>query len=619
MNSTTQIMELARRRYLADLPFAPAYRPGKFSGVGFPKEERATVCQVRGNGILKRLWTTHSGGDRIRIYLYIDGADEPVLHGSAQEIARAAQLISCAELPLGGFLDGHSVSLYLPYRFEQGFRLEAEPTGDVGDGPYWQVDYALDTDEECGRVEQWSDGERLCLRYHPADGAAANDAGSADPPLELLAEEVELAGCSPKGVCVDGPGIVRRISLSGEALDKLWLRMAFDVEPDGEGQPRGTFQVDAPLRCLVGPFSNAGVERLGGQMEIHFPMPFRSRMDLQLLAMLDEGEFGERYRVKLKVLYERDPARLDEMRYFNAAFSTGVTNGVDDFEVCSTAGEGHFVGVHLFDTGHDHGGGDNILFDAGLDSAGQLHGVCAEDYFHHAYMRTGVLAPYAGCPSHSARYRHHLEMPIPFEHSFVFNWGEFAGQAPRAVGFWYQREVWGRDEVRELTYRASGPFALEQLDELKPGRQLPQTACPWPGQEAAVRQWRKRAQRGFVDLCHVHRRHIWSVPPSTGWIASGICTYLETAVWAQRRAEVELVVGCDDAIRVFLGDELVLADAGRQDFDPFRVSRVRGELRAGLNRIGVAVANTDSSNWLWNGFSLVIDNALGEDELLHLS
>ncbi|MFC1526485.1 DUF2961 domain-containing protein [Candidatus Latescibacterota bacterium] len=436
--------------------------------------------------------------------------------------------------------------------------------------------------------------------------------------MEVLHQELELAGCAPQGVHLDGPAVIRRITLSGEALDKMWLRLAFDVEPDEEGLPRGPFQVDAPLRYLVGPINNAGVGRLGTQMDIHFPMPFRARADLQILATLDEGEFGDRYRVKLDVVYERDPERLSEMRYFNAAFATAATNGRDDFEVCSTAGEGHFVGVHLFDTGHDHGGGDNILFDASLDTAGQLHGVCAEDYYHHAYMRTGVLAPYAGCPSHSVRYRHHLEMPIPFRNSFVFNWGTFAGLAPKAVAFWYQKEVWGREEVRELTWEASGPFPLAAIDELRPGRPLPDQATPWTGRESPARSWRKRAQRGFVDLCHVHRRYIWPVPPSTGWISSDLCTYLETAVHSPRQTEAEIVVGGDDPIRVYLGDELLLSDEGRQTQDPFTVFRVKATLEEGLNRLTVVVGNTINTNWLWNGFSLVLETELEDGELLYL-
>lgn len=610
-------MELARQRYLASLPLPRSYRPGKFTALGFPKEGRATVCQVRGPGVLKRLWTTHAAGTNLKLYLFIDDAPEPVLAGMAHDIARAAEGISCPGLPLGGFLDGKSVSLYLPYRFETCFRLEAEATGETGDGPYWQLDYALHTDEKCGRVEQIADGDRVELAYRESGNGP--EAQTSQCPWLLLEDEFAVAGCSPHSVRLDGPAVVRRLTLSGEALDKLWLRLCFDTDPSEDGHLSGPFQVDAPLRYLVGPFYNAGVGRLGTQMEIHFPMPFRERADIQVLPAMGEGEFGEQYRVKMKVAYEPDPPRMDEMYYFHALFSTDTTNGYDDFEVCSTAGKGHFVGVHLFDTGHDHGGGDNVLLDAGLDTAQQLHGICGEDYFHHAYMRVGMLGPYAGCPSHSARYRHHLEMPIPFEDSFVFNWGEFAGQAPKAVAFWYQREHSGRTEPRDLVYRVAGTFPLVLLNELRPGEPMPNRVCPWPGRGAPAHSWHKRAQRGFVDLCHAYRHYMLPVPPSDGVIPSDLCAYLETAVWAEREAEAELIVGCDDPIRVFLGEDLVFADEGRQEPDPFRAFRAGVALQQGINHITVVAGNTPNANWHWNGFSLVLGTDLSDRELLYLS
>ena len=626
MKTTTEIMELARHRHLADLPLPRSYRPGKFTALGFPKEGRATVCEVRGPGVLKRLWTTHAAGTSLKIYLYIDDDPEPALEGMAHDIARAAGRISCPDLPLGGFLDGKSVSLYLPYRFETGFRLEAEATEETGDGPYWQIDYALHTDEKCGRVEQTRAGERaeqersgelVELEYHEAEGGP--ELAASDGAWQELEDEFAVAGCSPHSIQLDGPAVIRRITLTGEALDKLWLRLCFDTEPAEDGHVSGPFQVDAPLQYLVGPFNNAGVGRLGSQMEIHFPMPFRERADIQVLPAMGEGEFGEQYRVKMKVAYEEDPPRVADMHYFHARYAAATTNGYDDFEVCSTEGKGHFVGVHLFDTGHDHGGGDNLLLDAGLDTAQQLHGICGEDYFHHAYMRVGMLGPYAGCPSHSARYRHHLEMPIPFDESFVFNWGEFAGQAPKAVAFWYQREPAGRDEPRDLTYRVAGTFPLALLDELRPGERVPNRVCPWPGRSAPARSWHKRSQRGFVDLCHAYRHYLRPVPPSDGVIPSDLCTYLETAVWAERQTEAELIVGCDDPIRVYLGADMALADEGRREPDPFRAFRASVELQQGINRITVVVGNTPNANWHWNGFSLVLETDLSDRELLYLS
>jgi hypothetical protein len=40
---------------------------------------------------------------------------------------------------------------------------------------------------------------------------------------------------------------------------------------------------------------------------------------------------------------------------------------------------------------------------------------------------------------------------------------------------------------------------------------------------------------------------------------------------------------------------------------------------ARINTLSVAVGNTANSNWLWNGFSLALENDLREHEWLGLS
>ena len=306
------------------------------------------------------------------------------------------------------------------------------------------------------------------------------------------------------------------------------------------------------------------------------------------------------------------------MLYFHAKASTEVSNGYQDFEVLNVRGEGHFVGVHLFDTSHDHGGGDNILFDAGNDNVGQLHGICAEDYFHHAYMRIGVSAPYVHCPTHSSRCRHHIEMPIPFQESFTFNWGSFAGVMPKAVAIWYQKElsipVWD-----ELTYRITGPFKLEQFDQLAPGNILPDSVYFRKTDKTFSRKsWQHLAQNRFVDLCHAYRQYANTIPPSSGDLEHDCCFVADTRIWAANDADTEFLIGCDDRIRVYLDGELIGESDGTNELDPFKQFSFNGKLKAGVNTIRVAVANTTNYNWKWSGFSLVMKNDLADGQLLYM-
>jgi hypothetical protein len=231
-----------------------------------------------------------------------------------------------------------------------------------------------------------------------------------------------------------------------------------------------------------------------------------------------------------------------------------------------------------------------------------------------AYMRSWNRGPYSGCPSHSARYRYHLELPVPFGESFVFNWGSFAGQPAKAVAFWYQDKPCSDAPARDLVYTLTGPFPLGRLDDLLPGAPFPPTAQAWPGSiERPTRSWQKTAQQGFVDLCHVHRRYVWPVAPSHGCVASGICVCAETRVYAPEERRALIRLGCDDPIRLYVNGSPAFSDNGRTQPDPFMAFKVPVTLRAGLNTIRVVVGNTPNYNWHWNGFSLVIEGVDGGD------
>ncbi len=386
------------------------------------------------------------------------------------------------------------------------------------------------------------------------------------------------------------------------------------------------FQVDAPLKYLVGQFNNSCVERLGTRAVIHFPMPYKVRAGIQLVCGMEYGEFNEAHSYNIEIHTTPTIPSPDEFNYFHARFNAERTNGYDDFECCATSGKGHFVGVNIFDTGHDHGGGDSICFDSGADSAGQLHGICGEDYFHMAYFAIWNLTPYSGCPNHSSRYRYHLEMPIPFKESFIFNWGSFASQPAKTVAFWYQDELASTEKHRDLTYTMTGPFPLEALDNIAPKMPFPETALVWPKSgwptedlEFPVQSWQKTAQHGFMDLCHMSRHYVWAAPFAAGNIPSNQCICAETHVWAARKSEILIRLGSDDPIRLYLNHELIFSDEGRIESDPFKLFKISTSLTLGKNTLRVTAANLANTNWQWAGFSMVIDSDLSDDELLYMN
>ena len=624
-------MEFARLRYLESLLEPRHYRVGKYTNIGRGKNKRETLVEIDGPGVFKALWTTHSEdalwttrseGKHAKVYFYVDGEDAPVLEGLVHELGAAAQRLSCPEIPLGGYFYGQCATLYLPIAFERSLRIEAEPHGEIGGGPFWQIDYALDSEEKWPRPRQEEvDGEMRIAYDFPAIGSDPLEARE-DSQFEVIDEDIELSGTEPHEFWLEGGGIIRRLVISGRAVPSLLLRIAFDGVRRKDEPLSGHFQVNTPLRYLVHPFNNACVEGLEGKAIIHFPMPFRERAGIQLIAGMDLGAYFERHLCNIRIEYEKDRTVPDPVMYFHARFRSENPNGYDDIECCSTRGRGHFVGVHIFDTGHDHGGGDNILFDGGADSAGQLHGINGEDYFHHAYSRIfrDVESPHTGCPTTTARYRYHLEMPIPFSESFVFNWGCFESHPAKSVTFWYQDTPAGGESPPELSYTLKGPFPIDKIDDLAPGAALPQTAAVWPEfqVERPLQSWRKNAQCGFVDLCHSYRKYVWAAPSGRGDLPGDLCTCADTRIWSVREAETLFRIGCDDPIRVYLNDELVFADDGRNQPDPFKLFKVGATLQEGLNTIRVVVGNTLNYNWYWHGFSLVLENDLNHEELLYM-
>lgn len=47
--------------------------------------------------------------------------------------------------------------------------------------------------------------------------------------------------------------------------------------------------------------------------------------------------------------------------------------------------------MNLFDSGHNHGGGDARLVDAGSVEPKVLHGICGEDYFGFACIASSIV------------------------------------------------------------------------------------------------------------------------------------------------------------------------------------------------------------------------------------
>lgn len=616
------MMKNARELYFEELPFNKDYTIGKYTAIGsLPENELRTILSVDGPGVITRIWTTNgSEKDVLKIHVFVDGSDKPILSGNAQEIASAAEELSSSTVPWGGFLDGKSVSLYLPIPFHKNIRIEAEVSEPVG-GLYWQIDYKLTPQIEDPTWKQINYND-----YFKIVSVQKDDENKIrkDKDIKVLKKEFVISH-NPVNLILDGPSVIRKISFKSSHLDKIQLKMLFDAEVEEDTTYSPDYQVNVPLKYFISQFNTAGIKRIGNEGVVYFPMPFKKNLLLQMHYIMDEKDWDTSYPITITIEYEKNPDRLDEMYYFNAVTATEVTNGYQDFEVLNIRGEGHFVGVNLFDTYHDHGGGDNIFFDAGTPTAGQLHGICGEDYFHHAYMRIGVSAPYIDSPTHNERARHHIEMPIPFKESFTFNWGCFAGVIPKAVALWYQKDV-NNSPSADMKFNITGPFKLSQFENLNPDKLPPTAYVNMPVgfskrkiQEFERKTWVLNSQNNFVDLCHSSRKYVNTVTPAFGVIDVNTCLVATTKIWVEEATDTEFIIGADDKIKVYLNNELIGKKYDFEKNNPFDQFSIHVQLQKGINSVTLIVANEVNTNWCWNGFSFVLKNDLKEDQMYYLN
>ena len=139
-----------------------------------------------------------------------------------------------------------------------------------------------------------------------------------------------------------------------------------------------------------------------------------------------------------------------------------VGDGAHPVPLLHVEGRGHWLGMLLYASGHDHGGGDFVVVDGASEQPGWIHGINGEDYFNFAWFQTGNHFPYAASlGSLQGRYRLHLENPYPFWRSLQVFWGTFPGEQPRSLALWYQDQPGGQPiETPSESWDLFGPLPI---------------------------------------------------------------------------------------------------------------------------------------------------------------
>jgi hypothetical protein len=389
---------------------------------------------------------------------------------------------------------------------------------------------------------------------------------------------------------------------------------------DGEASPA----VNVDLADFLGPFRGVALNN----NQCYFPMPFALSAEITLSGSSPLEEWIVEADVEKVAGF--DPG----WGYFHA-LHTRVDSSVAylPFQVLSTGGKGHWVGMSVYDTHHDHGGGDFTVIDARTPQPGFLHGINGEDYFSFAFFGKGENFPYSEAfDNDQGRMRVHLENPYPFEKSITINWGVTGGLSPRSVAFWYQDSPQDlsstETESRGRKWSVFGPVTVTSL--LEDGNTpdvtdldrlfsvLPEESWLDAGEEAKAehimfseemqgtfRGWATQYASGpWLNLMYIYG-HV--LPDLGGHHHMGYyarAMMARTEIRSDQASTDQIQLSYDDPLQVFLNGDLIHSDS--EIHNGFVTRQMEARLEAGRNELLVKMLDTPNVNTMWAGIGMRI-------------
>lgn len=463
------LAELLDLSALAQLP-RPAYASGFFSThdpssdtaeAGDPAwyanydflmlgaDETRTLLDVRGPGVLTRIWSASPSG---LLRVYIDGADAPAIEATFEDLLSGH--VEPFTAPFA-FVAAGGRNLYFPVPFANGCRVTLTgPTGRT----YVHLShraYAEGTEVASYGPAELEASE--CIRETVAARLVllAPDT-DAVPDGEPLAFELDTRAPNAPAVVEASPGgsVLRQIRVWPASDDPARLRaVILSIAFDGR----------ETVRVPLGDFFAAGVAASevralpvgvdpGRALTSRWPMPF----ELEARVGLEATGAGD-----LEALVEivAEPlAWSDESLLFHAAWhapETFPSEPFHDWNLVTIEGNGLYVGNALNVVNRSTGwwgeGDEKIYVDG--EAFPSHFGTGTEDYYGYAWCSNETFSTaFVGQTTsathksfgHASLYRFHVLDPIPFEQSLRFDleirhWGDPVDVTYDAVSYWYAR------------------------------------------------------------------------------------------------------------------------------------------------------------------------------------
>jgi hypothetical protein len=600
------------------------YRPMKNSFVlgletacGLPlavkKGERKVILEAKGCGSIRHIWETHGPGPApFELEFFIDGEKTPSIKGRLIDLINAAK--KCDQNFIkntGGVIANDSYNLYLPIPFEKSVRIDLVSVEQMG-LIFMQLDYRLEDNSMRGiRLIQKGQGEKTRFAYTGTDSAKNNVQANA----ALRKETFEFEGNGT--AIVKGQGVIRRFMIEPNDSDAR-LRIRFDENPSAAA--------DVDLRDFFGLFKGAVIN--GHQS--YFPMPFKKQ------AQFEIAQSDQNVKWKIEIDIEDMNTITPNMGYFHAVSSrTDTTGGYEPFTVLYTKGRGKWVGMSLYKTGHDHGGGDFAIVDGEADTPSFLHGINGEDYFSFAFFGKGENFPYSEAfDNDTGRMRLHLENPYPFSKSIYIGWGELKGQSPRGVALWYQDSpsdlTLSGEQVKGREWLVFGPVAVKGIDTsavLEPDTlfaALPSEKSLDAGMEfeaehlmfskrftAKFKGWAKQTSVGnHLNLMYIYG-HVMDLGDHHHIGYHPRAMMAKTIIKNPHQQTAAFQLSYDDPLVVYLNGNIIYQDMNLSD--DFKTRLFKADLKQEQNNLLIKLLDTPNNNTCWAGISLRILDAKGSE------
>lgn len=620
VQAETAELEKLRQVALGDLFVLRDYRAGKNSFVESPKRHagvwtnagfRYTLANLHGQGSLRHIWTTRGEGEPyFQWEFFVDGESTPSIRTTDEAFVAASETFPLPVAP-ANFIPVHNraFNFYLPVPFERSLRVDVvqqQPT-------FWlwfcQLDYRLnDPSLQGARLLSHGEGKDGSFCYVGLGSQLTEKSACALKREDLNFPEMEITpGTQVSLGRLQGPGIIRELRLRRSDASNLRLLIRFDA---AQG-----FAVDSPADAFFGPFQGVSFySHSTNDSSCFLPMPFQRDCEL---IIRNEGQFPATVSGQAKL--EKVPVFSPAWGYFHARYQrTEKTDGHRPHQVLYVRARGHWVGMTLYKTGHDHGGGDFAVIDGEGKNPAFLHGINGEDYFTFAWFGKGAHHPYAVAHSNDeGRYRHHLENVYPFQKSIAIEWGAFADLSPESVAVWYQDSADDSTladgaRTESVQWDVFGPVpipidengnatvplfsVLPSLSDLDSGKQFECTLVKERFKSGWMREW---SVGPMLNLTYI-ARHGTKIAAEGELGGTGHAFLARRFIESPRDRTVRCLFAHDDPIELVVNGKRVFE--GGQHFNGFESTWISLPLRKGRNEVVVRLTNYFNRNFNWTGF-----------------